>query len=494
MKKTLTKVSAILIAFTFCIGLCACNVNNSSVYDAAKNNGLNNSLTEKEWSSNQSLEQAENNNSTKYIEENTLNIENNYNEFSLYQTYLDLVENEQYSGSFSDFIKEFVTNENDVSTLEEASINKCMLSAVSVYSICSVQVQTHYSTTSDYSVASGAGVIYKLDKQNGNAYIITNFHVVYFASQQSFNKSVVADKVADNIACFLYGTNVSYGLNENDEIEFNEYALNCEYVGGSSTYDIAILKVTNSDVLKTSSAQAVTCCSDSQTSVGSTAIAIGNPGGEGISVTKGIVSIDSTYIEMSDIRNSSQLNEFRVMKIDTPVNSGNSGGGLFNAEGELIGIVNAKSSDTSDENVGYAIPIILAQKVANNIIRNCDNSSNEYVLKATLGITIQIVNSQAVYDQSTLKTYIKENIKITKIDENALASGKLSVDDIIEEITLNIGGNTTTIKIERLFQISESLLLVGANDTITFKLKDAEGNNKPDVTITITADDLKLVA
>ena len=104
--------------------------------------------------------------------------------------------------------------------------------------------------------------------------------------------------------------------------------------------------------------------------VGESAIAIGNPEGNGFSTSLGIVSVDSEYIEMTGADGVTNV-EFRVMRIDTAVNGGNSGGGLFNSKGELIGIVNAKIQSTTVENIAYAIPSNLAAAVADNIIYHC---------------------------------------------------------------------------------------------------------------------------
>ena len=62
--------------------------------------------------------------------------------------------------------------------------------------------------------------------------------------------------------------------------------------------------------------------------------------------------------------------EMRVIRVDTAVNPGNSGGGLFNSKGELIGIVNAKIISSDVENIGYAIPSSVAINVADNIINH----------------------------------------------------------------------------------------------------------------------------
>lgn len=72
--------------------------------------------------------------------------------------------------------------------------------------------------------------------------------------------------------------------------------------------------------------------------------------------------IDAFSVDMS------ALGSMRLLQTDTAINPGNSGGGLFNLYGELIGIVNAKSSGTDVEGLGFAIPINSAKTVMENII------------------------------------------------------------------------------------------------------------------------------
>ena len=61
----------------------------------------------------------------------------------------------------------------------------------------------------------------------------------------------------------------------------------------------------------------------------------------------------------------------RLLRTDTPVNSGNSGGGLFDANGYLIGIVNAKIKDLGVEGFGYSIPSSTMEAVVENILYYC---------------------------------------------------------------------------------------------------------------------------
>ena len=126
-------------------------------------------------------------------------------------------------------------------------------------------------------------------------------------------------------------------------------------------YDVAVLRIDKSDIVKTAAEKGTLCAvsfgDSDNVAVGQTAIAIGNPEAEGISVSSGIISVTSEDITMTAVDESSTVT-MRVIRTDTAINSGNSGGGLFDTQGKLIGIVNAKMKTEKAENIAYAIPPI----------------------------------------------------------------------------------------------------------------------------------------
>ena len=300
------------------------------------------------------------------------------------------------------------------------------------------------SYTTDYS-AFGSGVIYKLG-EDGDAMIITNYHVIYDSASNS------PDGISEDISVFLYGS------------ESAESAIKAEYVGGSLYYDIAVLHV-KSDLLKRSTARAVSV-SDNEVSVGNTAIAIGNPEASGISATLGIVSVDSEYITMTAADGRSTVSA-RVIRIDTAVNSGNSGGGLYNDKGELIGIVNAKISDESVENIAFAIPVSVAVSVADNIIDNCYGKDNKSVLRATIGATLASSGASTVYDSETGLLEIKETVSVGEVSKGSLADGSLEVGDVL--ISATVGDRT--VEITRQHHLIDLLLTARDGDTLKIELK-----------------------
>lgn len=289
----------------------------------------------------------------------------------------------------------------------------------------------------------GSGVIYSLDKDKGDAYIITNYHVVYNSS------STAENFISQDIKVYLYGQE-----NKTD-------AIAATYVGGSQNYDIAILKVSGSAVLKQSIASAATFANSDKVSVLDTAIAIGNPAGMGISATAGYVSVDSEEINLP-ITSTSYVS-MRVMRVDTAVNGGNSGGGLFDENGNLIGIVNAKMTDSDIENIAYAIPANVAKYLTESIL----SSANGVATRCILGVVPTVASSKAVYDTETGKISILETVSIESISEGSVATGKLLVGDVIHSLTID--GNK--IEVERKFQLIESMFAARVGSTVVFEIE-----------------------
>ncbi len=294
------------------------------------------------------------------------------------------------------------------------------------------------------STSAGSGVIYKLEKEKGNAYIITNYHVVY--DNGSINSEIYA---------YLYG------------MEASKYAIPAEYVGGSMNYDIAVLKVTGSTVLMESNAAAVSVADSNEVAILDTAIAIGNPEGNGISATVGCINVDSENISVGfQVYNKVQRITLRVMRTDAAVNSGNSGGGLFNAKGELIGIVNAKDADSSIDNIGYAIPSNVAKAIAENILYYCDGKTKQNVYRCMLGVTVGIKSLYTEYDTETGKIYKKETVMLTDVAANGAANGILKAGDVINSITID----GVKHEVSRTYHIIDTMLYARVGSSVVINL------------------------
>ena len=382
--------------------------------------------------------------------------------------------------NFESFLKEYLTVIQVVEkapTIQDAT-NTALQSTVSVW--CEFPTSGYRGSNKKTSMGGGAGVIYQMDETN--SYIITNYHVVYMNGCDTNND------IAREIHIFQYGTNEKvYSLSQKNsfgqttpvydefgypEISYGDGAVEATYVGGELTYDLAVLKVKTADLLKYNEhAKPVTIANDYQ--IGETVMAIGNPEGEGTSVTSGIISVVSEDLEM---KGADELTDciFRVMRIDAAVNGGNSGGGLFNVYGEWIGIVNAKVVSSNIDNIAYAIPYDNVTAVVNNILHYYDGTNISKLKKLDLGITIYSENSRPVYDEETNRTNIIDEATIETIKEGGIGETiGLKVNDIIKTISIN--GNI--FEITRSYQVSDILLNVRAGDKIIIEVK-REGSNE----------------
>lgn len=337
-----------------------------------------------------------------------------------------------------------------------------------------VSIEAHYkkvvnnlltgSQITEYG-SEGSGVIYKLDDQSGNAYIITNHHVVYDS------EALAENHISDDIRVYLFGS------------EYSEQSFPATYVGGSMNYDIAVLYVENCEALKKEFPTACTLADSDKISAGDTSIAIGNAEGLRISATSGIISVDSENINMTLADNSGQVVR-RVIRIDTAVNHGNSGGPLFNDKGEVIGIVSAKFEDDTVDDIGYAIPSNVARAVADNIIDNCFDTELNTVQRVMMGISIVPYDSVAEYNTETGKITVTEKTKILSVNENSAAYGLLMADDVIISATLN----EKTKLITRNHHLIDVSLDLRVGDTLTLKV--LRGNSEVDVNITFDSSDI----
>lgn len=359
--------------------------------------------------------------------------------------------------SYSDFLALYLNYSVD----DYAVINRCLQSSAKIYTEFKEYLNNGgYLSSKTTAIYGGSAVIYKIDSDY--TYFITNYHVIY-------NENAIGSKVSETINVYLYGsesTPVEDGVNSDGSEKYNygQYAIACEYVGGSINSDIAIIRARTSSVY---AVNANACAIDfaSKYCVGETAIAIGNPEDMGISVTKGIVSIDNDFIVL-DIDGT--IRSYRSIRIDTSIYHGSSGGGLFNLNGELIGITNAGEED--EENINYAVPLQIVKNTVENIMYyNYDgNMETNGLYKIKIGITVTPKNSKFVYDKSTGFGQIVEDVEVTLVSNDSIASVlKLQEGDLITAFLINGERND----IIRYYDIGDCILKVRAGDSIAFEYK-----------------------
>lgn len=354
-----------------------------------------------------------------------------------------------FTGTYVEFLKEIGYTQNDGS----ASVSNAVMSVVAIKSGFAESEYTYVNGRPSYqektTYSAGSGVIYSIDREEGDAYIITNYHVVY--DVDSTGKEETAH-ISDDISVYLYGS--VYGGATG--------AIPADYVGGSMEYDIAVLRVEDNDLIKNSYALPLKAANSDAVTAGETVYAIGNAEGKGISVSQGVVSVEAEYIPMLAADEATQVSRLEI-RTDAAVNHGNSGGGLFNADGSLVGIVNARSEESGVTAFGYAIPSNLALAIAQNVIDNSKTNNSKGAFRAMLGVTLQVSESHSVYNEETQRAYIVETVTVRSVALASASFGKLKEDDIIYSIGIN--GGTAQV-ITRQYMAASILFNVRFGDTV----------------------------
>lgn len=304
------------------------------------------------------------------------------------------------------------------------------VSAVAKVERSVVAIMMTYQTASNTTGKSfGSGVILDNHDANDNVfYVLTCHHVI---DSKGTATIYIPDERCRNYTDEDYNDNYAFSGN----IESNNSRV--QLVGGDKLADIAVLKldVSNSKITKNDIVCSVLPPDDYQMRRGESVFAIGNPSGEmPMTVSNGIISYIDREINVND------LGKMFVTQIDVQINHGNSGGGLFNYYGELIGITNAGSEEFDGMN--YSIPYKLTYvdedasdnfffgfvKAASQLISTyyqVFNQTNYGYISGSWELGIMVTNNS--------KTDTRQRITSVAEGSNADLSG-LRVGDIIESV------------------------------------------------------------
>lgn len=405
-------------------------------------------------------------------------------DFELYSVYRELVEEGEFSGTYSEFVKEYlsVSVTEDTSSLSTA-INSTLTNVVSVRVSC----EYRSGLTNQEMIASGSGVIYSISDEGDDAYIVTNYHVVYddFGSIVTDDNGYRWTRVSDKLTYTVYLYGMEYAGASALE-GYPDYGIPVSVVGYSMENDVAVLKITDSDVLKKSKATAVTLGDSDRTYIGDEVFVIGNPLGEGLAATSGIISSDSETIDMTAADGSTSISP-RAIRVSAIINQGNSGGGLFNKKGELLGIVFAKNVEDYVEGMGYALPISNVSGLADSIIERCDGRTVN-TKKARMGVYTYVSYAEQRFITEDNRLTEWQEISVQKTEFGCVASGALKSGDVIKKVSLG----DETLEVCREWQVSDFLWKVREGDTLTVTVR--RGDEETTVKLTFRASDFVAVS
>lgn len=226
----------------------------------------------------------------------------------------------------------------------------------------------------------------------------------------------------------------------------NGQAYTAVLTGTDEKTDLAVLKINVSRL------PAAKLADSSTVRVGDFVIAIGNPLGElGGTVTEGIISAKDREVTIDG-------ETMTLLQTSAAVNPGNSGGGLFNLDGELVGVVNAKSSGDDIEGLAFAIPANTVKEITRELIQHGYVTGRPQLGISVAQITKPGMGRQTYYStpglyitQSSVDNGLKAGDRIIKIDGTTINNAtdvstvldRHSVGDVVEVIVSRSGKEIT---------------------------------------------------
>ncbi len=323
------------------------------------------------------------------------------------------------------------TTTSDTMTVQEVAA-ECLPSVVTIAGITTQEMSSFFGGTQVYeSETAGTGVI--IGSNDTELLIATNHHVV-----------------SDS-------TSLSVGF-------IDETTAEAQIKGVDSTNDLAVISVSLDDISDDTMSQikiAVIGDSD-ELELGEQVVAIGNALGYGQSVTSGVISAKDRSLSLSD--GSTVYEATGLLQTDAAINSGNSGGPLFNMKGELVGINEAKGSSTSSgvsvEGMGFAIPISKAEPILEELMSLETRTKVDDNSKGYLGITCANVTSDvAEMYNMPIGVCITEVIDGSPAQSGGLLKGDVitaiegyeveTYDDLTSELEYYCSGESVTITVMR---------------------------------------------
>ena len=312
--------------------------------------------------------------------------------------------------------------------------------AANVNSTVGIQtsVNTNFFGYQTQSAAAGSGFILTAD-----GYIVTNYHVV---------------EGAESIQVTSYD-NKTY---------------DAKLVGYDENNDVAVLKIDATGLTP------VVLGDSDNMNVGDDVVAIGNPLGElTFSLTKGAVSALNRNITIENMA-------MTLIQTDCAINSGNSGGALFNSHGEVIGITNAKYSSSgkstaSVDNIGFAIPMNSVKDIITSIIEK------GYIEKVYMGVTVYSESSSRKGSSSQGLT-VKSVEKDSPAEEAGIQEGDIITEvngekvtayaDLSSVISKSKAGDVITLTINRDGETLKIKVTLGVHKQAALPEKDSSSNDQ----------------
>ncbi|CDG03599.1 S1C family serine protease [Lactococcus lactis] len=304
------------------------------------------------------------------------------------------------------------------------------------------------SSTDGLQLSSeGSGVIYK--KSGGDAYVVTNYHVI------AGNSSL-------------------------DVLLSGGQKVKASVVGYDEYTDLAVLKISSEHVK-----EVATFADSSKLTIGEPAIAVGSPLGSQFAntATEGILSATSRQVTLT--QENGQTTNINAIQTDAAINPGNSGGALINIEGQVIGITQSKITTTEDgstsvEGLGFAIPSNDVVNIINKL------EADGKISRPALGIRMVDLSQLSTNDSSQLKlpSSVTGGVVVYSVQSGLpAASAGLKAGDVITKV----GDTAVTSSTD----LQSALYSHNINDTVKVTYYRDGKSNTADVKLSKSTSDLE---
>ncbi|GAA3260863.1 S1C family serine protease [Lactococcus lactis] len=304
------------------------------------------------------------------------------------------------------------------------------------------------SSTDGLQLSSeGSGVIYK--KSGGDAYVVTNYHVI------AGNSSL-------------------------DVLLSGGQKVKASVVGYDEYTDLAVLKISSEHVK-----DVATFADSSKLTIGEPAIAVGSPLGSQFAntATEGILSATSRQVTLT--QENGQTTNINAIQTDAAINPGNSGGALINIEGQVIGITQSKITTTEDgstsvEGLGFSIPSNDVVNIINKL------EADGKISRPALGIRMVDLSQLSTNDSSQLKlpSSVTGGVVVYSVQSGLpAASAGLKAGDVITKV----GDTAVTSSTD----LQSALYSHNINDTVKVTYYRDGKSNTADVKLSKSTSDLE---
>ena len=335
-------------------------------------------------------------------------------------------------------------------------------------------VNGEYTTTELYEAVNDTIVLIKVyTTENYNDYYSYYDYYFGYADPDDYKKDEDSEPVYSGYGSGVVFTEDGYILT-NDHVvdgaeklivvvnDYDEAGVTYEYeatvVGSDSSTDIAVIKISRDEPFV-----AATIGDSDKLKVGQDVCAIGNPGVTGDvmfdhTLTKGIISgLNRVCL--------SEGYSLSLIQTDTAINSGNSGGGLFDMYGNVIGVVNSKIVTDTYEGIGFALTINEAKPIMEDLLNYGYVKS-----RPVLGITTVELNE---YRAELYGVKLSKGLLVSEIrKEAAVADSDLRISDVITKIN--------GVNVETVAQVQTIISKFKAGDTITATVARLNDSGKLD--------------